>query len=182
VNWKYTQKKAEELKPQKKNPRKISKEKRKSLERSLKKFGLADTIVINQDGTIIGGHQRYYLLRGKGKGLVDCMESDRMLTQEEVDELTIRLNKNTGDFDMDLLANGYDEADLLDWGFTGPVLRASGVPFDVRKAEPYYHYETYDFDIPVGENGENRENPVARIRRNTKTDRHRVHRLRGIPS
>ena len=38
----------------------------------------------------------------------------------------------------------------LDWGFTGPCLRASGVPFDLRKAEPYYYYETFDFDIPVG--------------------------------
>jgi len=40
------------------------------------------------------------------------------------------------------------------YGLTGPNLRASGVPYDVRKDRPYYDYETYDFDIPVGKNGD----------------------------
>jgi len=42
----------------------------------------------------------------------------------------------------------------LDWGFTGPCLRASGVPWDLRKAQPYDGYEEMDFDIPVGRNGD----------------------------
>jgi NADH-quinone oxidoreductase subunit C/D len=41
--------------------------------------------------------------------------------------------------------------DAIDYGFTGPVLRASGVPFDVRKASPYLGYETYDFDVPIAD-------------------------------
>jgi len=45
-----------------------------------------------------------------------------------------------------------DEA--LDLGFTGPMLRASGVPWDLRKAQPYEVYERMDFDIPVGKNGD----------------------------
>ncbi|MFS8638681.1 MAG: NADH dehydrogenase (quinone) subunit D [Gemmatimonadota bacterium] len=40
------------------------------------------------------------------------------------------------------------------YGLTGPNLRASGVPYDVRKDRPYYDYETYDFDVPVGEHGD----------------------------
>lgn len=44
--------------------------------------------------------------------------------------------------------------DAINYGFTGPNLRASGVPYDVRKDRPYYDYETYDFDVPVGENGD----------------------------
>jgi NADH-quinone oxidoreductase subunit D len=44
--------------------------------------------------------------------------------------------------------------DAQDWGFTGPMLRASGVPWDLRKAQPYVGYEHYDFDIPVGKNGD----------------------------
>jgi NADH-quinone oxidoreductase subunit D len=39
-------------------------------------------------------------------------------------------------------------------GLTGANLRASGVSFDVRKDRPYYDYETYDFDVPVGEHGD----------------------------
>jgi NADH-quinone oxidoreductase subunit C/D len=42
----------------------------------------------------------------------------------------------------------------LAYGYTGPCLRASGVPFDLRKDNPYYHYETFDFTIPVGSKGD----------------------------
>ena len=42
----------------------------------------------------------------------------------------------------------------LSYGFTGPVLRASGVPFDLRKDAPYYNYESFDFEVPVGSNGD----------------------------
>jgi NADH-quinone oxidoreductase subunit D len=45
-------------------------------------------------------------------------------------------------------------ADALDWGLSGPMLRASGVPWDLRKAQPYDAYESMDFDIPVGKNGD----------------------------
>jgi len=44
--------------------------------------------------------------------------------------------------------------DAINCGFTGPNLRASGVPYDVRKDRPYYDYETYDFDVPIGEHGD----------------------------
>jgi len=42
----------------------------------------------------------------------------------------------------------------LSYGFTGPTLRASGVPFDLRKDAPYYNYESFDFEVPVGTNGD----------------------------
>ncbi len=45
-------------------------------------------------------------------------------------------------------------ADALDWGFTGPMLRGSGVPWDLRKSQPYDVYETMDFDVPIGKNGD----------------------------
>lgn len=44
--------------------------------------------------------------------------------------------------------------EAINHGFTGPNLRASGVPYDVRKDRPYYDYETYDFEVPVGEHGD----------------------------
>ncbi len=44
--------------------------------------------------------------------------------------------------------------DAINYGLTGPNLRASGVPYDVRKDQPYYDYETYDFEVPVGEHGD----------------------------
>ena len=42
----------------------------------------------------------------------------------------------------------------LSFGFTGPCLRASGVPFDLRKDNPYYHYDAFDFSVPVGSKGD----------------------------
>ncbi|HVM77967.1 MAG TPA: NADH-quinone oxidoreductase subunit D [Stellaceae bacterium] len=44
--------------------------------------------------------------------------------------------------------------DALDWGLAGPMLRASGVPWDLRKSQPYEVYGEMDFDIPVGKNGD----------------------------
>jgi NADH-quinone oxidoreductase subunit D len=44
--------------------------------------------------------------------------------------------------------------DALAWGFAGPMLRASGVPWDLRKAQPYEVYDRMEFDIPVGKNGD----------------------------
>lgn len=45
-------------------------------------------------------------------------------------------------------------AEALDWGFSGPMLRGSGVPWDLRKAQPYECYEELEFDIPIGKNGD----------------------------
>jgi len=44
--------------------------------------------------------------------------------------------------------------DGLSYGASGPVLRASGVKYDLRKDEPYSAYDEFDFDVPVGENGD----------------------------
>jgi NADH-quinone oxidoreductase subunit D len=44
--------------------------------------------------------------------------------------------------------------DAVSFSVTGPTLRGSGVSYDVRKATPYSHYEDFDFEVPVGENGD----------------------------
>jgi NADH-quinone oxidoreductase subunit D len=48
-----------------------------------------------------------------------------------------------------------DEAELLELGVTGPLLRATGNPWDLRKAMPYSSYDHFDFKIPVGTVGDN---------------------------
>jgi len=44
--------------------------------------------------------------------------------------------------------------DAIEWGMTGPMLRASGVPWDLRKSQPYDTYDEVDFEVPVGEKGD----------------------------
>ncbi len=44
--------------------------------------------------------------------------------------------------------------DAMDWGFSGVMLRGSGVAWDLRKSQPYETYDELDFDIPVGKNGD----------------------------
>ncbi|WP_250296529.1 NADH-quinone oxidoreductase subunit D [Wolbachia endosymbiont of Oedothorax gibbosus] len=45
-------------------------------------------------------------------------------------------------------------AQALDWGFSGPMLRAAGLAWDLRKSQPYEIYDQLDFDIPIGQNGD----------------------------
>ena len=51
----------------------------------------------------------------------------------------------------------------LNYGMTGPSLRASGIAYDVRKARPYLGYETYDFDVPVGVTGDCYDRYLVRL-------------------
>ncbi len=53
--------------------------------------------------------------------------------------------------------------DAVSYGLTGPLLRATGIAFDVRKAAPYSGYENFDFDIPVGEKGDNYDRFLVRF-------------------
>jgi NADH-quinone oxidoreductase subunit D len=64
----------------------------------------------------------------------------------EKNEIVLERLRNTG-----LL----DQQTLLDYGVTGPLLRASGNPWDLRKAHPYSSYDHFDFKIPVGTVGDN---------------------------
>lgn len=59
----------------------------------------------------------------------------------------------------------------VEWGFTGPCLRASGVEHDLRKRSPYYGYESYDFDIPVGEVGDTYDRILVRFEEIAQSDR-----------
>ncbi|MBF0635017.1 MAG: NADH-quinone oxidoreductase subunit D, partial [Nitrospinae bacterium] len=61
------------------------------------------------------------------------------------------LTKNRIFLDRMRDVGGISSADAKAWGFTGPCLRAAGVPYDVRRAEPYLVYDRVDFEIPVGE-------------------------------
>ena len=118
ITWSYEKRCINDLIENEINPRQISKKNAEDLKKSLGKFGLCEPLVIQSDGKVIGGHQRLKLLVLLGYKEVDVMVPSRRLNDKEFDELTIRLNKNSGEWDIDILANNWEPEDLLDWGFS----------------------------------------------------------------
>jgi len=55
-------------------------------------------------------------------------------------------------------------ADALGFGCSGPTLRGSGVPYDIRRAHPYSSYDHFDFDVPIGVNGDVYDRYLIRVR------------------
>jgi NADH-quinone oxidoreductase subunit C/D len=53
--------------------------------------------------------------------------------------------------------------DAVDWGWAGPCLRASGVPYDVRKDHPYLGYESFDFKVPIANTGDTYARYLVRV-------------------
>ncbi len=104
-----------ELNPAEYNPRRMTNKQYEDLKNSLEKFGLVDPIIINADNTVVGGHQRLRIMRELGAELVPVVRVN--LSKEDEKELNIRLNKNTGEFDLDVLANNFEIDELKDWGF-----------------------------------------------------------------
>jgi len=53
--------------------------------------------------------------------------------------------------------------DAVRWGFSGPMLRGSGIAWDIRKSQPYDVYERMDFDVPVGTSGDCYDRMMVRV-------------------
>lgn len=128
MKWKIETRKINEIIPNSKNPRKLSKRNAEELRKSLEKFGVCQPIVINTNNSIIGGHQRVRILSELGEKTVDVYVPLQPLSQKEEEELCIRLNKNNGDFDFDILANNWDPEELVEWGFTFEELHLEELP------------------------------------------------------
>ena len=91
-----------------------------------------------------------------------------VLLRDEIDGLLTR-NRIFLDRTRDVAPVTREQA--CDLGYTGPCLRASGEPYDVRKAAPYLVYDRLDFDIPVGDRGDNFDRYLMRIEEMKQSDR-----------
>lgn len=109
----------ESLVTNEKNPRKWNDEQKKSLTESIKKFGNVDPIIVNahpdRKNVVVGGHFRLEVCKELGYKNMPVVFVN--LTPEKESELNLRLNKNQGEFDLDLLAE-FDESLLTYIGFS----------------------------------------------------------------
>jgi len=100
----------------------------------------------------------YTRVGGQIRDLPEGFE-DRVITfldecEEQIDEIATLLDKNKIFMKRMCDVGTISKQDAIDYGLTGPNLRASGVPRDLRKDNPYLGYEKYDFDVPVAEEGD----------------------------
>jgi NADH-quinone oxidoreductase subunit D len=99
-------------------------------------------------------------------------EIDRLLTTNQ-----IHIGRTQG-------VGAITAEEAINYGLTGPNLRATGVPYDIRKDRPYYDYETYDFEVPVGQHGDCYDRYLCRMeemRQSVRILRQAIARLPGGP-
>ena len=117
ITWKIEKRNIEELRGYDKNPRKFTEKGLKDLKKSLQKCGDANIITINADNTVLGGHARLTVMKQLGYKEVDVKVPNRLLNEQEVKEVVIRLNANTaGEWDLDKLQADFELNDLEEWG------------------------------------------------------------------
>jgi DNA modification methylase len=116
--WHTESRKVDSLLPHKKSPRTISKEQSERLKKSLDTYGLVEIPAVDQDGTILAGHQRIKVLQllGHGGTEIDVRVPNRKLTDKEAEAYLIGSNSIHGDWDFDLLRD-FEMDLLIDLGF-----------------------------------------------------------------
>jgi NADH-quinone oxidoreductase subunit D len=130
-------------------------------------------------------HTRYFQVGGVFEDIpVGWEEKVRKfvaIMPDRVDQFLALLMKN--EIALQRLRNvgGVDEQTLLDLGVTGPLLRATGNPWDLRKAEPYCSYEDFEFRIPVGTTGDNWDRMVVRMMEMKESVRIIDQAMQGLP-
>lgn len=103
-------------------------------------------------------HPAWYRIGGVAQDLPQGWEK---LVQEFLDWMPARLRE----YEKAMMENAivrdrtrhvaaFNTAEALEWGVTGPNLRATGCDFDLRKQRPYSGYENFDFEVPLGANGD----------------------------
>lgn len=122
ISWSIERRKVADVVPANYNPRKLSEKSKADLMESVTRFGQAEPLVINIDGTIIGGHQRITVYADLGLEETDVMIPNRKLTKAEERELNLRLNKNVGEWDWERLKEFFNVDELRSAGFADSEL------------------------------------------------------------
>ena len=128
IEWHTEKRKINDLLVFKKNPRRLTEEQTDQLKKSIEKFNLVEIPAIDTDDKIIAGHQRLAVMKllGRGGETVDVRVPNRKLTPDEFKEYNLRSNKNTGEWDFEMLGAEFDKDLLAEVGFTESFLLNAG--------------------------------------------------------
>lgn len=146
IAWQTVPVRLGDLKPWPRNPRQIKGKQAKRLAESFDEFGQVETIAIGPDGEVYNGHQRLAVLMQKhGPDYVlEARQAERSLTEREREKLTVYLHKGAaGEWDWDLLADGFEVGDLLEWGFEEFELGIGIAPDAQPQEEPELKSECF---------------------------------------
>lgn len=124
----------------------------------------------------VGGVSRD-LPEGSDAELRNCLKELR----KAVKDVTGLLKKNRIFLDRTQGVGCISAESAINWGFTGPCLRAAGVDYDIRKAAPYYGYDRFDWDVPVGVMGDNYDRLFVRFEEMVQSTRIIEQALEKIP-
>ncbi len=84
-------------------------------------------------------------------------------TRQVLEEVNKLLTGNRIFMDRMVGVGALSKEETIAYAITGPLLRAAGVPYDVRKARPYWAYDRMEFEIPTGRNGDNYDRYLVRM-------------------
>ena len=108
--------------------------------------------------TRVGGQ-----IRDMPEGFIEQLEKFLDECSNSIDEISKLLDRNKIYMTRMCDVGTISAEDAINWGLTGPNLRGSGITRDLRKDNPYLGYEKYDFDIPIGENGDSYDRYLVRM-------------------
>tara|TARA_B100000676_G_scaffold272130_1_gene289913 strand:+ start:2590 stop:3777 length:1188 start_codon:yes stop_codon:yes gene_type:complete len=112
-------------------------------------------------------HAAYYRVGGVHQDLPAGLTEDIIAWSEKfpkfIDDIETLLTENRIFKQRSVDIGIVTAEDAMAWGFTGPMLRGSGVAWDLRKAQPYDVYAEMDFDIPIGKNGDCYDRYLVRV-------------------
>lgn len=126
-----------------------------NIKRSIETFGYVDPIIINQDGTIIGGHQRYNVMKDLGYTEAQVVVVDLDKNNEKA--LNIALNKITGEWDEIKLKDLLLDLDLNDYDLTATGFSSKEVEDLVIRLDKDVEAEDDDFDADKERRASNNE-------------------------
>lgn len=116
IEWIEKTVKVKDLRPYERNPRRITEDDFNRLKDSLKRNGYHQRILVMNDLSVIGGHQRIRALQELGIKEVKVLFPDQEISEEQFKEIMVRDNLFYGQWDFDILSSDFEQEQLAEWG------------------------------------------------------------------